>query len=144
MAFIGINTMMFHLEAREDEEAVRTMAAFNDSKEHIEIIGVVSNKAGTFTYEIDQKTIHFLLRDASSREVAPCYIKREKVFVYVNDFVEEPFIIFNSTENTIDLHLPGDAIKVSVDEMNIEEFDSKQIESEYLRLFLVSIDNLAE
>ena len=132
------------MEAREDEEVDRTRAAFSNSKAHIEIIGISSNKAEAFTFEVDRKTIHFLLRDTFSKEVVPCYVKRKKVFVCVNDFVEKPFIIYNTTENTIDFHLTGDAIEVSVDEVSEEELEFEQIESEYLRSFLASINSLAE
>jgi hypothetical protein len=144
MAFISINTVMFRMEARRGEEAARTMAAFNDSKAHIEIIGIGSNKSGVFTYETDKRTIHFFVRDLSTEEVAPCYIKRENVFVYVNDFVEKPFIIFNSTGNTIDLHFPGNAIEVKVEELIKEEFDFDQLASDALPSFLTSLDMLEE
>lgn len=144
MAFVGINTVMFRMEARREEEAARVMAAFNDSKEHIEIIGIESNRAGVFTYETDQKMIHFYVRDLSTKEVAPCYIKRENMYVYLNDFVEKPFIIFNSTGNTIDLHFPENAIEVKVEKLIKEEFGFDQLTSDALPSFLRSLDMLEE
>ncbi|BES63978.1 hypothetical protein SANA_04170 [Gottschalkiaceae bacterium SANA] len=144
MTFISINTMMFHFEFAREAKLDRAISVFNESKSSIEIIGIEKSKSEVFTYEMDRKSIHFYVRDLSTKEIAPCYIKRENTYVYLNDFVETPFIIFNSTENTIDLHLPGDAINVSVGEVKKEALDLRQIESEYLCSFLASIDILEE
>ncbi len=144
IAFISINTVMFRLESVKDEEAAQAMIDFSESKRNIEILSIEQSKSGLFTYETDPKTIHFFVQDIVTKEIAPCYIARDKVFVYVNDSVENPFIIFNSTENTIDLHFPGDSKEVHVEQIVKEEFHLSQLESENLELFLSSIDIIEE
>ena len=142
MAFISINTMMFHFEFAREAELAQAIRDFNASKMNIGIMGIEKSKSEVFTYETDRKTIHFLVQDISTKETAPCYISRDKTFIYLNESITKPLIIFNSTENTIDLHFPGDSREIHVDKMIKEEFPSTQWESEALRLFLTSIEVL--
>ena len=142
MAFISINTMMFHFEFAREAKFDQAISAFNESKANIEMIGIEKSKSDVFTYEMDRKMIHFSVQDISTKETAPCYISRNKTFVYVNESIAKPFIIFNSTENTIDLHFPVNSRKISVDQIIEEELNLTQLESESLISFLTSIEVL--
>ena len=142
MAFIIINSIMFYFEFSREAELTQAISNFNESKTNIEIIGVEKNKAEVFIYKSDEKYYHFFVQDISTKETAPCYIVRDKAFIYLNESVAKPFIIFNSSENTIDLHFPANSIEICVDKIIKEELHSTQLESESLGSFLTSIEIL--
>lgn len=144
LAFFGINTLMFHLEESRDAELAQAIRTFNQAKASIEMVGVGHSKAGVFIFETDPNIVHFYAQDRFTGESAPCYIKKEKVYIFLYDSVSEPFIIYNSTVGAIDLYLPGDAVEMESKRISRVEWEADQIESEDLAAFLESLDYLEE
>lgn len=144
IAFWGINSAMFHLEAREDEAFDKVLTDFNMVRDQIEIVGIEGGDSHRITYARDGKTVFIRVRDPVAKETAPCYIKAEKVYIFLKDSVSKPFIRFNSTENTIDLYFPEDAVEIVSERIERDALDVKQVKSESLKIFLASLDVLEE
>lgn len=144
VAFWAVNSLMLQLEARADERFAQALEAFNQARDQIEIVGIEEEAYNRYSYGTDGKMLYILVRDRSTKEVAPCYIKRDKVYVFMNDSVSEPFILFNSVENTIDLYFPKNAVEVVFEKIKPGGSELAEPESEVLQQFLAGLDALEE
>ncbi len=142
IAFWGINSLMFYLEAGADERFEQALTDFNGAKDQIEIVGI--EDPDLLSYGTDGKSVLIAVRDSVTKETVPCAIKNDKVYVFLNESVSEPFILFNSTENTIDIHYPAGAVEKDVEKIDRNEWKVEEVESQVLQTFLRSLDQLEE
>jgi hypothetical protein len=82
IAFWGINSVMFHLEAEEDEAFAQVLTDFNKAKDQIEILGIEGRDTHRITYGTDGKIVFILVRDSVTKETVPCYLKANKVYIF--------------------------------------------------------------
>ena len=142
IAFWGINSLMFHLETGVDKRFDQTLAEFNDAKDQIEIVGI--EDPSQFSYGTDGKYVLIAVRDLTSRETVPCIIKDDKVYVMLKEAIEEPFILYNSSEHTIDIYYPDDTVEIHYKKIDRDQLKVEDVESQVLQMFLSSLDQLEE
>jgi len=142
VAFWGINSLMFYLETGADERFDQALSDFNEAKDEVEIVGI--EDPSQFSYGTDGKYVLIAVRDLSTQEMVPCAIKDDKVYVIVKETVEQPFILYNSSEHTIDIYYPDNTVKVNYKKIDRDQLKVEDVESQVLQTFLSSLDQLEE
>lgn len=142
IAFWSINSLMFYLEEGADERLRQALTDFNGAKDQIEIVGV--EDPSMLSYGTDGEFVLIAVRDLATKETVPCAIKNDKVYVILKEAIEEPFILYNSSENTIDIYYPRNAVERDFDKIDRDELKVEEVESQVLQTFLRSLDQLEE
>lgn len=142
VAFWGINSLMFYLETGADERFDQALSDFNEAKKQIEIVGI--EDPNQLSYGTDGQYVLIAVRDMATKETVPCMIKDDKVYVIIKEMVELPFILYNSSEHTIDIYYPDDAVEIHYKKIDRDQLKVEDLESQVLQAFLSSLDQLEE